>query len=65
MLPSCLSLNLNNLHILNMSSDYLCAARCGFPFPRQMVIDLDADRVLECSDYAITRKGDVLRVVEI
>jgi hypothetical protein len=39
-----------------MSSDYLCAARCGFPFPRQMVIDLDADGMLKFCDFAITRK---------
>ncbi len=56
MFPSCFSLNVNSLHILNMSSDYLCSARCGFPFPRQMVIDLDTDGMLDWSDYAITSK---------
>jgi hypothetical protein len=54
--PSCFSLNINNIHILNMSWDYMCAARCGFPSPRRMVIDLDADRMLECSDYTTTHK---------
>jgi hypothetical protein len=54
--PSCFSLNINNLHILNMSWDFMCSARCGFPFPRQKVIDLDQDRMLECSDFVATRK---------
>jgi hypothetical protein len=56
LVPSCFSLNVNNIHVLNMSWDYMCAARCGFPFPRQMVIDIDANRMLECSDYTSTHK---------
>jgi hypothetical protein len=56
MFPSCFSLNLNNLHILNMSWDFMCAARCGFPFPRQMVIDLDTDGMLECLHFSATHK---------
>lgn len=54
--PSCFSLNINHLHILNISSDCFCSARCGFPFPRQMGINLDQNGFLECSDYDITHK---------
>jgi hypothetical protein len=54
--PSCFSLTISNIHILNMSWDYMCASHCGFPFPRQMVIDLDADRMLECCDYTTSHK---------
>ncbi len=55
--PSCFSLKINNIYILNMSWDYMCSARCGFPFPKTAFVDLDADEPrLECSDYAITHK---------
>jgi hypothetical protein len=53
--PSCFSLNINNTYILNMSWDFMCSARCGFPFPRKAVIDLD-EGMLECSDLSITHK---------
>lgn len=55
--PCCFSLNINNVHILNMSWDFMCAAACGFPFPRKMIIDLDTQgMLLECSDYKRARK---------
>ncbi len=54
--PTCFSLNINCIHILNMSWDYMCSARCGFPFPRKMVTDLDGQRMIECSDYIATHK---------
>ncbi|MCP5064359.1 MAG: hypothetical protein GY936_18110 [Ignavibacteriae bacterium] len=37
--PSCISLRINNLHILNMSWDFMCSARCGFPFPKEFSYD--------------------------
>ncbi len=56
--PSCFSLKVNNIYILNMSWDYMCSARCGFPFPKTVIVDLDADNQykFQCSDYAITHK---------
>jgi len=54
--PSCFSLNINNIYILNMSWDFMCSARCGFPFPRDAVIDLDNGGMLECSDLIINHK---------
>jgi hypothetical protein len=53
--PSCFSLNINNTYILNMSWDFMCSARCGFPYPRNAVVDLD-NGMLECSDLVITHK---------
>jgi hypothetical protein len=54
--PCCFSVNINNMHILNMSWDYMCGARCGFPFPQRMTIDLDSEGMLECSDYKASYK---------
>lgn len=54
--PTCFSLNINCIHILNMSWDYMCSPRCGFPFPRRIVMNLDAQKMLECSDYIATHK---------
>lgn len=56
--PSCFSLKINNIYILNMSWDYMCSARYGFPFPKTAIIDLDAATPykLQCSDYATTHK---------
>jgi hypothetical protein len=54
--PCCFSLNIKNLHILNVSWDYMCSARSGFPFPRRMFINFDNDRLLECSDVVAAHK---------
>jgi hypothetical protein len=54
--PSCFSLNINNIYVLNMSWDFMCSARCGFPFPRNAVIDLDNTGMLECSALLINHK---------
>jgi len=35
--PSCFGLTVNGLIFVNISSDYLLAARIGFPFPRKLV----------------------------
>ncbi|MBA4143636.1 MAG: hypothetical protein H0X43_11700 [Nitrosospira sp.] len=52
--PSCFLLKINNICLLNMSWDFMCAARCGFPFPKTTFINNDA--LLECSDYKINHK---------
>jgi len=35
--PSCFALTVNGLIFVNVSNDYLLAARIGFPFPRKLV----------------------------
>lgn len=32
--PSCFSMRINKLYILNMSWDFMCSKRCGFPYPK-------------------------------
>lgn len=55
--PSCFAINIKSIYILNMSWDYMCSARCGFPFPRIVVKNLDdKDAKYECQDYQITHK---------
>jgi len=35
-LPCCFSLSINNMHIINLSKDWLFARRIGFPYPKVM-----------------------------
>jgi hypothetical protein len=53
--PSCFSLRINSVVLTNISSDFLCAARCGFPFPYSVLVDLDLG-TLEASEYVLNRK---------
>lgn len=41
--PSCFGLKINNLFIINMSSDYLFSHRCGFPYPESGHLLLDGE----------------------
>lgn len=63
--PSCFALRINDILIINMSSDYLCSARCGFPFPKSRYTTLDGDNpyLMHVSDFQFTRriKHPVLR----
>ncbi len=56
--PSCFGLKINNILIINMSSDYLFAARCGFPFPRICETWLDGENayMLQIGEFDITRR---------
>lgn len=56
--PSCFALRINDLLILNMSSDYLFAGRCGFPFPKSCFTMLDGDDayLMQVNDFSITRR---------
>jgi hypothetical protein len=56
--PSCFALRINDLLILNMSSDYLFSARCGFPFPRSKYTTLDGDNpyMMHLDNFQITRR---------
>lgn len=57
--PSCFGLRINNLLILNMSSDYLISARSGFPFPKSMKLLLDTPEgaSLEGSQFKFSGKA--------
>lgn len=39
--PSTFGLRINDLFIINCSSDYLCSSRCGFPYPSKTELKLD------------------------
>lgn len=56
--PSCIGLKINNILILNMSSDFLFSSRCGFPFPKNCFTTLDGENayMMHTSDFSITRK---------
>jgi hypothetical protein len=56
--PSCFGLRINKLLLINMSSDYLVSARCGFPFPQSMKLLLDGPGpdVLEGSQFKFSGK---------
>jgi hypothetical protein len=54
--PSCISLRVNNIHILNMSWDFMCAARCGFPFPKNFTYNLDKNMSFGYDDFEIYNK---------
>ena len=34
---SCFAIRINDIYILNMSWDFMCAKRCGFPFPTKII----------------------------
>lgn len=55
--PSAFCLRINELLILNASSDYLFAGQCGLPAPRRMEVALDGEYagILECSEYSVSR----------
>lgn len=50
-MPSCFMLNINNVAILNMSCDYLCAGRCGFPAPKVREWLLDDGGMLSFDEF--------------
>lgn len=56
--PSCFALRINDILILNMSSDYLFSSRCGFPFPKIQYTALDGDNpyLMHLDDFEITRR---------
>ena len=56
--PSCMGLRINNILIINMSSDYLFSSRCGFPYPKSCFTMLDGENhyMMHTSDFSFTRK---------
>ncbi len=55
-MPSCFLLNINNVAILNMSCDYLFAARCGFPAPKVRDWLLDDGGMLSFDEFTASRQ---------
>lgn len=56
--PSAFSLRINNIHIVNCSSDYLFSSRCGFPYPRSVRLNIDGENAgkMEVGEFKATRK---------
>jgi hypothetical protein len=56
--PSCFGLRINNIFIMNMSSDFLFSSRCGFPSPRNSFIQLDGESscMAHARDFLTTRR---------
>lgn len=49
--PSVFALRVNNILFLNASWDWMCASRCGYPFPRMRNISFELDGMLHVADY--------------
>jgi len=56
--PSCIAIRINDVIILNMSTDYLFSGRCGFPFPkeRKIIIEKENNGLLHVSDFKCSQK---------
>lgn len=56
--PSAFSLRINNIHIVNCSSDYLFSSRCGFPYPESARFNIDGENAgkMELGEFKSTRK---------
>ncbi|MHB8581442.1 MAG: hypothetical protein ACYDA4_16480 [Ignavibacteriaceae bacterium] len=54
--PSCFSIRINNIHILNLSWDFMCSARCGFPFPINYYFNIEGNMQLKYNELEIYNK---------
>ncbi len=54
--PSVFALRINNILILNASWDYMCASRCGYPFPRRVTLARGHPGMLSMSEFRARRK---------
>lgn len=54
--PSSFALRINDMVIINMSTDSLFLGRCGFPFPKIREINLERENALMTSDYAFKQR---------
>lgn len=43
-MPCVFGLKINNTLLFNLSWDFMCSARCGFPYPKQYYLDIDDNR---------------------
>ena len=60
-IPSCFSIEINNLFILNVSYDWLVSARAGFPFPKKVVFRGNAQYVIDDLDCFSRFKNPLVR----
>lgn len=49
--PSVFSLRINNILLLNASWDYMCASRCGYPYPRKVALAREHPGMMAMSDF--------------
>jgi hypothetical protein len=49
--PSVFSLRVNNILLLNASWDFMCASRCGYPYPRSVTLSREHSGMLSISDF--------------
>ncbi|MGO2707347.1 MAG: hypothetical protein ACTJE5_25240, partial [Pseudomonas helleri] len=56
--PSAFGLRINNIFLINCSSDYIFSGRCGFPSPANMQLHLDGESsgYLQMENFKSTRK---------
>lgn len=56
--PSAFCLRINNVHIVNCSSDYLFSSRCGFPYPTNVRFNIDGENRgrIQLGDFKATKK---------
>lgn len=54
--PSVFSLRINNILLLNASWDFMCAGRCGYPYPRKVTLARDHPGMFAASEYRSRRK---------
>lgn len=49
--PSVFALRINNILLLNASWDYMCASRCGYPYPRKVTLARQRSGLLVSSNF--------------
>jgi len=54
--PSVFSLRINNILLLNASWDYMCAARCGYPYPRKVTLVRGHSGMIAASNFRSRKK---------
>lgn len=56
--PSCFGLRINDLVFINLSSQFLIAKHCGFPYPKRQVFNLDGPNKdkIEFQDFETLRQ---------
>jgi hypothetical protein len=54
--PSVFTLRINNILLLNASWDFMCASRCGYPYPRKVALARQHPGMLAMSQFRSRRK---------
>ena len=68
-MPSCFGLRINDILLVNASSDFFCSAGCGFPYPATMKLQMGGDHagklVLGDFQYPTTVSNPITRAPAI